>query len=164
MLFDNIENEALWRCYQRGYVAMVRSGLYFRQLIRPAFSHVYFQRAVPLLQVYAQSNKKDADYPPGFTEQMVACPVTLRDLAHLDYAICLGFSEDTRSQIGQELQNSVLGWPGPADNSGIFIAADAILIAAGNPFIDELEYDEDDDEDEGDDDDEDDGSSPPFDL
>src|SRR5436309_12391970 len=87
MQIEELDNDTLWRCYQRGYHCMIRSGLYFRQLVRPALSHVNFQRALPILVVYARANHNDDDLPPGFSDQMEACPLTLRDLLHLDYAI-----------------------------------------------------------------------------
>ena len=73
--------------------ALMRSGAYFRQLLRPGLSHTYFQRALPLLQEYAAANRHDLDLPPGFRERLDACPLSPRDLLHLDYAICLGYVE-----------------------------------------------------------------------
>ncbi len=163
MQIEDLEPDALWRYYQRGYHCLIRSGLYFRQLLRPALSHVYFLRAIPLLQEYAKANHGVSDLPPGFGDQMEACPLTPRDLLHLDYAICLGFAEvqsgDPRALSGMP----VMDWPGPGGSGGIFIAADAISYAelevVGEAFV------EDDEDDEPMDmDDEDTGSKPPFDL
>lgn len=134
---------------------MIRSGLYFRQLVRPALSHVYFQRALPILVVYSRSNHNDDDLPPGFSDQMEACPLTLRDLLHLDYAICLGYAEDA----GGKGAGPVMRWPGPVGTGGVFIAADAVISTQDEPFPDEF----DDDGDDMDDDDDGEGT-PPFDL
>src|SRR5690348_63806 len=66
MNFDDLEPDALWRYYQRGYHCLVRSGRYFRQILRPALSHVFFLRAMPLLLEYSRANRGQADLPPGF--------------------------------------------------------------------------------------------------
>ena len=71
----------------------MRSGVYFRQILRPVLSHAYFQRALPLLHEYAAANHRDVELPPGFRERLDACPLSPRDLLHLDYAICLGYVE-----------------------------------------------------------------------
>ena len=154
MHIEELDNDTLWRCYQRGYHCMIRSGLYFRQLVRPALSHVYFQRALPILIVYTRANHEDDDLPPGFSDQMEACPLTLRDLLHLDYAICLGYAEE-----GAAGSEPVMRWPGPTGTGGVFIAADAVISTQDEPFADEFEeYSDDIDED-------DDGEeTPPFDL
>jgi hypothetical protein len=157
MNLEDLEPNFLWRYYQRGYHCMVRSGLYFRQLVRPALSHAYFQRAIPILLVYARANHSDSDLPPGFSEQMEACPLTLRDLLHLDYAICLGYAEALSEDPVLRGVAPVMQWPGPAGSGGVFIAADAVMLSEDDPFVDE--YDEEDEEP-----DEDDGTPPPFDL
>ena len=137
---------------------MIRSGLYFRQLVRPALSHVYFQRALPILVVYSRANHNDDDLPPGFSDQMEACPLTLRDLLHLDYAICLGYAEELGGRTGRTDIGPVMRWPGPAGTGGVFIAADAVISTQDEPFPDEFEDTDDDmDEDDGED-------TPPFDL
>src|SRR5260370_13338128 len=117
------EPNSLWRYYQRGYHCMVRSGLYFRQLVRPARSHAYFQRAIPILLVYARANHNDSELPPGFSEQMDACPLTLRDLLHLDYAICLGYAEALSEDPVLCSVLPVFQWPGPAGSVDVFIPA-----------------------------------------
>src|SRR5437868_4116827 len=93
MNIEELEPLALWMYYQRGYTTMVRSGRFFRQVLRPALSHVYFHRAIPLLVEYARANHENSDLPPGFSDQMEACPLSPRDLLHLDYAISLGYVE-----------------------------------------------------------------------
>jgi hypothetical protein len=159
MHIEELENDTLWRCYQRGYHCMIRSGLYFRQLVRPALSHVYFQRALPILVVYARANHNDDDLPPGFSDQMEACPLTLRDLLHLDYAICLGYAEEAGGNPGRSDLGPVMRWPGPVGTGGVFIAADAVISTQDEPFPDEF------DGNDGDLDDDDDGEdTPPFDL
>lgn len=158
MHIEDLDEDTLWRCYQRGYHCMIRSGLYFRQLVRPALSHVYFQRAMPILVVYSRANHGDNDLPPGFSDQMDACPLTLRDLLHLDYAISLGYSEELGGTVGRSFGGPVMPWPGPTGSGGVFIAADAV-ISTPEPDLADL-YDMDDDDL---DDDEDDGG-PPFDL
>lgn len=100
MVAESIPPDRLWRYYQRGYHCLVRNGLYFRDVLRPALSHVYFQRAVPLLVTYARVSRGQMDLPPGFGEQLQACPLTPRDLAHLDYAICLGYAEESGRSAG----------------------------------------------------------------
>lgn len=159
MQIDELDNETLWRCYQRGYHCMIRSGLYFRQLVRPALSHVYFQRALPILVVYSRANLNDDDLPPGFSDQMEACPLTLRDLLHLDYAICLGYAEEQGGNAGRTDGGPVMRWPGPVGTGGVFIAADAVISTQDEPFADEFDDDADemDDEDDGE-------ETPPFDL
>ena len=138
---------------------MIRSGLYFRQLVRPALSHVYFQRALPILTVYARANHNDDDLPTGFSDQMEACPLTLRDLLHLDYAICLGYAEELGRTGGRIDAEPVMRWPGPAGTGGVFIAADAVISTQDEPFPDEF----DDEDADGMDDDDDGEESPPFD-
>ena len=162
MELETIQFDALWRYYQRGYHSLVRSGLYFRQVLRPALSHVYFQRAVPLLVEYARANHADGELPPGFSDQMEACPLTPRDLLHLDYAICLGYAETQGLDPSNLSLLPVLNWPGPGGSNGIFIAADAPG-GSGDVFVkmegeDPFEID---DEDEADDENE---PKPPFDL
>ena len=158
MNIEEHEPTMLWRYYQRGYTTMIRSGRFFRQVVRPALSHVYFLRAMPLLVEYARANQNEGDLPPGFTEQMEACPLSPRDLLHLDYAICLGYVE-TQGLDPHLLKSApVLEWPGPSGFSGVFIAADALIPFQLPELDDEIETDEDDE------DDDDDSSSPPFDL
>lgn len=159
MELENLAPDTLWRYYQRGYHCLVRSGLYFREVLRPALSHVYFQRAVPLLVEYARANRGNVDLPPGFGEQMEACPLTPRDLLHLDYAICLGYAEAQGDDPVVLAVLPVLDWPGPGGSNGIFIAADArsfSTIRANTMAFDEDDEDEIEEED-GD-------SNPPFDL
>jgi hypothetical protein len=165
MELENLEPDMLWSYYQRGYHCLVRSGLYFRQVLRPALSHVYFQRAVPLLVVYAHANRGNGDLPPGFGDQMEACPLTARDLLHLDYAICLGYAEAQGIDPVALAALPLLDWPGPGGSNGLFIAADAPGIAAALELDFDSQYDQDhdDDDDEGDADDDED-SKPPFDL
>lgn len=172
--FERIEPDTLWRYYQRGYLTLVRSGLYFRQVLRPALSHVYFKRAVPILIEYARANHRDGGLPPGFGEQMEACPLTPRDLLHLDYAICLGYSEMKARDTDARTEVPVLSWPGPGGNSGIFVAADAIIYHQDLDEFEELEQEFDGDfddeieptdfEDDDEDREEGGGGSPPFDL
>ena len=159
MELENVQPEILWRYYQRGYYSLVRSGLYFRQVLRPALSHVYFQRAVPLLVEYARANHTHGELPPGFGDQMEACPLTPRDLLHLDYAICLGYAEAQGHDPLTLAVLPVLDWPGPGGSNGIFIAADA---PGGNnsSFIEEDPFDEEDE----DSDIEENEPKPPFDL
>ncbi len=157
MEFENLQPETLWRYYQKGYHTLVRSGLYFRQVLRPALSHVYFKRAVPLLIEYARANQQDVGLPPGFGDQMEACPLTPRDLLHLDYAICLGYAELKGHDPQTLAKLPVLEWPGPGGSNGIFIAADA---AIHHPELDDDDPFNDDDEGEDDGGD----SKPPFDL
>ena len=160
MELEIIQSEVLWRYYQSGYHSLVRSGLYFRQVLRPALSHVYFQRAVPLLVEYARANHANGELPPGFSDQMEACPLTPRDLLHLDYAICLGYAEALGIDPSSLSLLPVLDWPGPGGSNGVFIAADAP--GGGERFIemepeDSFEMDEDDSDDENE-------PKPPFDL
>ena len=159
MEFDNLQPDILWRYYQRGYSSLVRSGLYFRQVLRPALSHVYFQRAVPLLVEYARANHANGELPPGFGDQMEACPLTPRDLLHLDYAICLGYAEAQGLDPSSLAFLPVLDWPGPGGSNGVFIAADAPG-GPDLPFMEEdpFEMEEDDDMDDEDE------PKPPFDL
>src|SRR2546423_13703815 len=117
---------------------MIRSGLYFRQLVRPALSHVYFQRALPILVVYARANHSDDDLPPGFSDQLEACPLTARDLLHLDYAICLGFAAAQGSDPAALGAAPVLDWPGPGGFNGGFIAAGALVSRGIEGFFGEL--------------------------
>ena len=160
MNIEELAPEVLWRHYQRGYLCLVRNGLYFRQLLRPALSHVYFLRAMPLLRDYARANRDNEDLPVSFGDDMEKCPLTPRDLLHLDYAICLGYAEAQGNDPTILSLLPVMDWPGPAGRSGIFIAVDAM---AGSEPEELLEYDDMDDEDD-DFPDEDEGSKPPFDL
>jgi hypothetical protein len=168
MELENFAPDILWRYYQRGYYSLVRSGLYFRQVLRPALSHVYFQRAVPLLVEYARANRGRGDLPPGFGDQLEACPLTARDLLHLDYAICLGYAEAQGNDPEALAASPLLDWPGPGGSNGLFIAADAL----GGRETSHLDFDafsgdsEPDDQDMelGDDEDESEDSKPPFDL
>ncbi len=160
MDIENFAPDLLWRYYQRGYHCLVRNGLYFRQVLRPALSHVYFQRAVPLLVEYARASRGSGDLPPGFGDQLEACPLTPRDLLHLDYAICLGYVEMLAENPKTLAGLPVLDWPGPGGSNGIFIAADA-TISLGSLVE---EYDEEFEEEEEEEDDGDTGSEPPFDL
>ena len=159
MNIEELEPVALWMYYQRGYTTMVRSGRFFRQVLRPALSHVYFHRAIPLLLEYARSNHENSDLPPGFSDQMEACPLSPRDLLHLDYAISLGYVEAVGLDPRLLQSMPVMDWPGPSGHNGVFIAADAAVTENMEMFDDEFEDDEDEstDEDGG-------TSSPPFDL
>jgi hypothetical protein len=167
MELDNLAPDILWRYYQRGYHSLVRSGLYFRQVLRPALSHVYFQRAVPLLVEYARANRGLGDLPPGFGDQLEACPLTPRDLLHLDYAICLGYAEAQGTDPKALATLPLLDWPGPGGSNGLFIAADAPAIIGAlermglEKLMNDLEIEE---EDEGVEDDGDEESKPPYDL
>lgn len=155
MNFDADNPEDLWQYYQRGYALLIRSGRFFRQVARPAFSHVYFHKALPLLQEYATANKGGADLPLGFGEQMEAHSLEARDLLHLDYAICLGYSEVQGRKSGA---NDVLFWPGPSPNQGGFLPADRSFSApAPADDIEEAEQEEDENPDEG-------NTPPSFDL
>src|SRR5579859_2877485 len=158
MELETVAPDLLWRYYQRGYHCLVRSGLYFRQVLRPALSHVYFQRAVPLLVEYARANRGQADLPPGFSDQLEACPLTPRDLLHLDYAICLGYAEARSEDLTDRSALPVLDWPGPGGSNGVFLSVDA-EIAEPDP----IDWDDEDSESLGDESD-DEGSKPPFDL
>jgi hypothetical protein len=162
MHIEELEPDLLWRYYQRGYNCLVRSGRYFRQVLRPALSHVYFQRALPLLVEYARANHGRGDLSPGFGDQMEACPLTARDLLHLDYAICLGYAEaqgtDQRALAGVP----VLEWPGPSGRQGLFVVADAWDGLQPEEFPAELmEEDEESDEEE---EEQEEGPDTPFDL
>ncbi len=162
MEFEALEPEVLWRYYQRGYNCLVRSGRYFRQVLRPALSHVYFQRAVPLLILYARANRDNGDLPPGFGDQMEACPLTPRDLLHLDYAICLGFAEAQGSDTHSLAEMPILEWPGPSNLHGVFISVDSV----DAPIFSEEEerYFEDEPDEDSDEDDEDGPPETPFDV
>ena len=160
MDFEELEPTEMWRYYQRGYVTLVRSGRYFRQVLRPALSHVYFQRAMPLLMEYVRANRGVGDLPPGFSEQLEACPLTPRDLLHLDYAISFGYVEAQGLDPRLLETAPVMNWPGPEGIGGVFIAADALITME----IIDLPDDETDEEDEDGDEDDEGGSSPPFDL
>ena len=159
MDFSKIDNETRWQNYLQGYQSMIRSGAYFRQLVRPAFSHIYFQRAMPLLDVYAETNRRDSELPPGFGDQMSACPVTMRDLLHLDYAISLGIAENEPTGAPHKLKGAVLQWPGPIVNG--FVPADALISPNEIPFDlgPDIDF-----EDENDFFDEDDEEKKPFDM
>ena len=168
MELDTLQFELLWQYYQQGYHSLTRSGLYFRQVLRPALSHVYFQRAMPLLVEYARANRLKGNLPPGFGDQMEACPLTPRDLLHLDYAICLGYAEARGIDPALLSLSPMLDWPGPGGSNGIFIAADApagTSLLMSEEIADSLDdvY-RDDDPFDSDDDDEDDDPKPPFDL
>ncbi len=166
MQIENLNPEVLWQHYQRGYHCLVRSGLYFRQVLRPALSHVYFQRAVPLLVEYARANHTNSDLPPGFGDQLHACPLTPRDLLHLDYAICLGYAEAQGNNQVLVTDTPVMSWPGPGGSNGIFIAADAVIAQTIEALYGEMEWDEEEAE-EGETESEDptdEDSKPPFDL
>ncbi|HZP82553.1 MAG TPA: hypothetical protein VFB21_13015 [Chthonomonadaceae bacterium] len=162
MRIEELEPDLLWRYYQRGYNCLVRSGRYFRQVLRPALSHVYFQRAIPLLMDYARANHGNGDLPPGFGDQMEACPLTARDLLHLDYAICLGYAEAQGSDLRALAGVPVLDWPGPSGTYSLFIAVDAW----DGPHEEEFPEEEfaDSEEGEAEDGEEDEGPEPSFDL
>ncbi len=159
MNFSKIDNEIRWQNYLSGYQAMIRSGAYFRQLVRPVFSHIHFQRAMPLVDVYAESNRGSSELPPGFGDQMNACPVTMRDLLHLDYAISLGFAESETTGTLREPRGKVLEWPGPSTN-GSFTPVDALIRPEEIPFDLGPDFDFDEDDDPFDDDED----EKPFDL
>lgn len=160
MNIEELEPDALWRYYQRGYHCLIRSGLYFRQVLRPALSHVYFLRAMPLLVEYARANHGRADLPPGFGDQMEACPLTPRDLLHLDYAISLGLAESQGHGTHDGGSMEMIEWPGPGGGAGLFIAADAIAATMLEPYQEETEEDAEEETDEDGDED----PRPPFDL
>ena len=143
-----LDPNQLWQYYQRGYLCLMRNGLYFRQILRPALSHVYFQCAVPILRTYARANQNEGDLPPGFGDQMQACPLTLRDLLHLDYAICLGYADALRGRKTSKLED-VMDWPGPGGFGGFFIASDAILSPTLDLEEEMLEEEMEDDDDDG---------------
>ena len=157
MIFDELDSETLWLCYQRGYHCLMRSGRFFQIVLRPALSHVYFQRAVPILLEYARANRGMSELPPGFGEQMVACPLTHRDLMHLDYAICLGISEAQSKSLFLAQNFSELEWPGPTNDANVFIPADSQFAGELAFFYNDMD-DMDDMDDDGDDD------NPPYDL
>ncbi len=129
MKISELGPDALWHCYQRGYSNLMRSGVYFRQILRPGLSHTYFQRALPLLVEYASANRQEVDLPPGFRDRLDACSLSARDLLHLDYAICLGYVELEGLDPSALLTRPVMQWPGPGAISGVFIAADALLMS-----------------------------------
>lgn len=181
MKFEELGPDALWHCYQRGYSNLMRSGVYFRQLLRPVLSHTYFQRALPLLHEYAAATHRAMDLSPSFRERLDACPLSPRDLIHLDYAICLGYVELEGLDPSALALAPVLQWPGPATDDGLFIAADALISGTGDlsqteltgtEFDHDFVFDTDDDDIENDEEDEldgtdetdDDESSPPFDT
>lgn len=139
MKLDELGSDALWYCYQRGYAVLIRSGIYFRQILRPVMSHTYFLRAEPLLLEYAEANRTDSDLPPGFRERMEACPLTPRDLLHLDYAICLGYAEMQGHDPAVLASKPVMDWPGSGAVTGAFIAADALLASGEATFVEEQE-------------------------
>lgn len=129
MNYDEIELEALWAYYQRGYHCMLCSGRYFRQILRPALSHVFFLKAMPLLREYARANRGLGELPPGFGDQLATCALSARDLLHLDYAISLGFV-DAQGVNPQQLSSAPMpAWPGPGSNTGVFVAADALFVS-----------------------------------
>lgn len=161
MRIENLEPDALWRYYQRGYHCLMRSGLYFRQLLRPALSHVYFHRAIPLLVHYARANHGSAELPPNFSDEMDACPLTPRDLLHLDYAICLGYAEAQGDDPKVLAVLPVLEWPGPNGNNEILIATDMVVTAEEETLLDALAEMEEEEEETGD---EDGDPKPPFDV
>jgi hypothetical protein len=164
MKIEELGPDALWHCYQRGYSNLMRSGVYFRQILRPGLSHTYFQRALPLLHEYAAANREELDLPPGFRERLEACPLSPRDLLHLDYAICLGYVEIEGLDPRSLLSKPVMQWPGPGAVSGVFIAADALLASGVEVFEDDEDTDFETD-DAGSPSDPDGGeSTPPFDL
>ncbi len=158
MNIEELDQDALWRHYQRGYHSLIRSGLYFRQVLRPALSHVYFLRAMPLLVEYARANHGRGDLPPGFGDQMEACPLTPRDLLHLDYAISLGLAESQGHSGRNGASLEMIDWPGPGGGAGLFIAADAISLTELGAFQGEADEEEEAEEDNDED------PKPPFDL
>jgi hypothetical protein len=159
MHIDELEPDTLWDYYRRGYDCLIRSGIYFRQIVRPALSHVYFQRAMPLLMTYARANHNDEDLPPDFGSQLEVCPLTPRDLLHLDYAICLGYAE-AQGEDPQTLADSpVMDWPGLGGANGVFIASDALMISEIEGLDTDLEEQDAEDSQE-----EEEGSKPPFNL
>jgi hypothetical protein len=143
MKIEALGADALWYYYKRGYHVILRNGIYFRQILRPVMSHVYFFRAVPLLQEYAEANRTDSDMPPGFRERLEACPLTPRDLLHLDYAICMGFAEMQGADPVALASKPVMDWPGFGALSGTFIAADALLLSGDTTFVEDQEEVED---------------------
>lgn len=156
MNIEEFQLETLWRCYQKGYLCMVRSGLFFRHLVRPAFSHVLFQRALPILTVYSRSNRTEEELPPGFSQQMEACPLSLRDLMHLDYAISLGLAEEESILIPSE--KPIMDLPGSMGMTSGYIPLDTAIVPPDDLFFDDFDdFDEDLDDLDNDD-------SPPFDT
>lgn len=119
MDFEEISPEEMWGYYQKGYLQLVSCGRFFRQVVRPALSHVYFHKAMPLLKEYSRANHGMGDLPPGFGDQMEAHSLTARDLLHLDYAISLGYSQSLGFANAP-----ILNWPGPDLYSTAFLAAD----------------------------------------
>ncbi|CCW36708.1 hypothetical protein CWRG_01147 [Chthonomonas calidirosea] len=165
---DQIAPDELWYYYQRGYHCMVRNGFFFRQVLRPALSHVFFQRAVPIFIEYARANHGMGELPPSFAEQLQSCPLSPRDLLHLDYAISLGLAEEQMDALKKAVAPSgtVMDWPGPPI-FGAFIAGD--MPSVTEKWEKWLLSDDDDIEEEVEDEDdfdEDDGNPPPtrFDL
>ena len=161
---ENHKPDDLWRYYQRGYLCLMRSGFYFRQLLRPALSHVYFRRAIPLLIHYARANHGSAELPPNFSDEMDACPLSPRDLLHLDYAICLGYAEAQGDDPASLKALPVLEWPGPNGKNEIQTTADTVVTAEEEALLDALAEMEREDEDEEETGDEDGESNPPFDV
>ena len=160
MKLEELGPDTLWRYYQRGYHSLMQSGIYFRSILRPALSHAYFQRAVPLLAEYALANRNESDLPPGFGDRLQECPLSPRDLLHLDYAICLGYAETEQLNSADITDTPVLQWPGLGVDNGIFIAADARRPFVIEALVDEFGGPDDEFSDEEDDDE----SKPPFDL
>jgi hypothetical protein len=133
MTLQDLGPEALWRCYQRGYSSLVNNGAFFRQLVRPGLSHAFFQRALPLLQEYARSNRSDKDLLPGFRERLEANMLSPRDMIHLDYAICLGYLDLTTPER-PGVDNGIMHWPGPASLNVGFVASDPPLKSKPAPI------------------------------
>lgn len=163
---DQIAPDELWHYYQRGYHCMVRNGFFFRQVLRPALSHVFFQRAVPIFIEYARANHGMGELPPSFAEQLQSCPLSPRDLLHLDYAISLGLAEEQIEALKRAVSpnSPVMEWPGPPI-FGAFIAVDMPNDMEKWLFTDDDDMEEE-LEDDDDFDDDDDDKSPPtrFDL
>lgn len=164
MKIEELGPDALWHCYQRGYSNLMRSGVYFRQILRPGLSHTYFQRALPLLYEYATANREELDLPPGFRERLDACPLSPRDLLHLDYAICLGYVEIEGLDPQALFAKPVMQWPGPGSVTGVFIAADALLTSGVEIFDDDEDTDFEADDAESHNEPDGGQSTPPFDL
>lgn len=142
MANQQIDLHALWQYYQRGYRTLVRNGIYFRKLVRPALSHVYFQRAVPVLADYARAKDGQESLPPEFGDRMQECSLTARDLLHLDYAICLGYAELQGQDPRVLAALPVLEWPGPP-GSGLFaIGSDVVSEMSDTEYFDEYETDD----------------------
>lgn len=104
-------SDNLWHYYECGYNCLMQNGLLYRQMVRPALSHLNFTKVVPLLTEYARASSRDIELPPGFEGQMEALSITPRDLLHLDYAICMGYSHIHSKDSGHN--TPVLVWPGP---------------------------------------------------